>query len=44
MSEDFKKKKCGPLFDDWKKCFNAEVGFARVCLQTHQQYDLKKRL
>jgi len=30
MSEDFKKKKCGPLFDDWKKCFTAEVGFVNV--------------
>ena len=25
MSEEFKKKKCGPLFEDWKKCFDAEV-------------------
>ena len=25
MSEKFKTQKCGPLFDDWKKCFDAEV-------------------
>ena len=24
MSEEFKKQKCGPLFDEWKKCFDAE--------------------
>jgi hypothetical protein len=25
MNEDFKKQKCGPLFEEWKKCFDAEV-------------------
>jgi len=32
MSQGFKEKKCGPLFDDWKKCFNAEVVCVCVCV------------
>jgi hypothetical protein len=36
MSEEFKKKKCGPFFEDWKKCFDAEViTSSNVCVCVH---------
>ena len=25
MSEEFRRRRCGPLFDEWKRCFDAEV-------------------
>ena len=30
MSEEFKRKTCGSLFDEWKKCFDVEVRVAII--------------